>query len=155
MTTPSVPATGDVSVRLTAAPPVLLLDVLAAIEALQREVQLSGLVGEAPVRSEVERALVHDRARVQAQRDEIHDRAAAARAEGSATVDVGVTYSSTELDLVLSAADAVAAVDRAAHRGEMLVPPLTDDERHLWTWMVDEIRRQAAGEAPIAFRPRP
>lgn len=148
-------STGDVSVRWSAVPPVLLLDVLAAIEALQRDVQLSGLAGDAPVGSDVERGLVEDRARVQAQRDELHDQAAEARAEGSATFDVVVAYSSNELDLVLSAADAVASADRAAHRGELLVPPLTDDERHLWTWMVEQIRGQAAGEAAVPFRPRP
>jgi len=145
----------DVDVRWLGAPPALLLDVLAALESLQREVQVSGFVGEAPVGSEVEHGLVRDRALVQGQRDELHDRASAARSEGRTAVDVTVTYSRDEVGLVLSAAEAALAVDEAAHRGELLVPPLTDDERHLWSWMVAEVRAQAAGEAPTPYRARP
>lgn len=145
------PPAGDVTVRWLGAPPNLLLDVLAALESLQREVQVTGLAGEAPVGSDVERGMVRDRAGVQTQRDEIHDRASTARNEGRTTVDVVVRYAEDEVPLVLSAAEAADAVDRAAHRGELLVPPLTDDERHLWSWMVAEIRAQAGGAAPTPY----
>lgn len=141
-----------VTVTLLGVRPEGVLDLLAAIDSLHREVQVVAIGTEADVvPSSVADGLVHDRGRLEAQRHGIHDQAVAARAAGAAVVDITVRYRPDEVVRVRSATAAVGAANAAAQDGRLLVPPLTPAQERLWRFMDEQFERAVAGEPPTPY----
>lgn len=138
-------------VVLRDAPVADVLDVLASLDGLHREVQLASLgdQGAEPVLApEVVEGFVTERARLEVQRHSIHDQARAARDRGLDSVDIVIDYGPEEVERVLAATAAIARADDAAREGKLLAPPLSPRHRALWEWMDREFRSQIAGGEP-------
>lgn len=140
-----------VTVRLLGVAPAQLLDLLAGLDALHREVQMTSLDDGAVVAEDVTRGLVDDRARLEVQRHGLHDQAVAARDAGLAEVDLLVTYRSDEIERVRSATVALAAANEAAVAGTLLVPPLDPELHRLWRFLDAEFETQVAGGPATRF----
>lgn len=145
--------TEGVTVRLQGVPPHELLDLLASLDALHREVQVMALDDAEVVAEEVTRGLVDDRSRLEVQRHGLHDQAVAARAAGLEVADLVVTYRPEEVGRVRSATAALAAANEAAEAGTLLSPPLTAEQLRLWRFLDREFEAQVAGAAPSTFPP--
>lgn len=141
------------TLRLRAVPVRGILDLLAAIDALHREVQVVAMDGgaEQAVDATVHDALVNDREHLEVPRNSIHDQAAAARAAGRTVTDIEAPYTWEEVPRALSATAAVGQADEAARRGDLLAPPMTDHQRHLWLWVGREFEAQADGAPPTPY----
>ena len=139
--------------RLLGVPPTLLLDVLAAIDGLQREIQVTALDEDGPgaVGRADHDAIVDGRDQIESARNEILDQAMAARDAGLAVADVSARYAATDIEPIRSARAGVAAADAAAARGELLSTPLGPEERRLWAWIGVQVEAQAAGAEPTPY----
>jgi hypothetical protein len=145
-------------VELRAAPVVAVLDLLAALDGLHREVQLADIGEAGPsagpgLEADVVAGFVTDRAGLEAERHAIHEQARLARDAGCTVADIVVDYASEQVEQVHHAAEAVARADAAARAGMLLVPPLDPRQRHLWQWMHEQVRIQMAGGPPTAYAP--
>lgn len=143
--------TGPITVRLLGVSPAQLLDLLAGLDALHREVQMTSFDGAAVVTEEVTRGLVDDRARLEVQRHGLHDQAVVARAAGLDVVDLVATYLPEELARVRSATAALAAANAAAEAGALLVPPLDPELHHLWRFLDGQFEAQVAGRPATRY----
>lgn len=141
------------TLRLLAVPPTLLLDLLAAIDGLQREVQVTALDedGPAPLAQATHDALVEGREQIESARNQILDQAMAARDAELAVADVSARYAAADIAPMRTARSGVAAADAAAVRGELLSTPLGPAERRLWEWIGTQVEAQAAGGDPTPF----
>jgi hypothetical protein len=141
------------TLRLLQVPPTLLLDLLAAIDGLQREVQVTALDedGPTPVAQATHDALVEGREQIETARNAILDQAVAARDAGLARADLSARYATTDLAPIRAARAGVAAADAAAARGELLSTPLGPEERRLWDWIGVQVETQATGGEPTPF----
>lgn len=144
---------GDVTivVRLLGVPPGEVVDLLAALDALHREVQVAGLDAAVVAPSAV-RGLVDDRSRLDEQRQDVHDQAVAARAAGAEAVEITMVYRRHEVPRVRSATAALGEAHAAAVAGDLLVPPLTPAQHRLWRYISDQFEAQVAGEPPTPYR---
>lgn len=143
------------TLELRAVPPTLMLGLLATLDALHREIQVTAFdgPGPSPVGRETHDALVEDRMQVEEARNAILDQAVAGRDAGRDRVDITASYAAEDIAPFLSARVGVAAAHEAAVRGDLLASPLTPDEHHLWTWVGTEFEAQAAGRPPTSYAP--
>lgn len=126
------------------------LDMVIAVDALQREVQLmgfddsgtgpDGLPAEPPGRAAFEDA-----------RAVLFDQAIEAHEAGVEVTDLAASYADEAWPPILEVVDAVLAADDEAAAGRLLTPPLPPDQRHLCEWMAEEIHRQLTGSPPRAY----
>ncbi|HEX7131063.1 MAG TPA: hypothetical protein VF228_00725 [Iamia sp.] len=139
--------------RLHGVPPDLMIDLLATLDGLQREVQMANLDADGPaaIGQAAHDALVSDRGRVEGPRNVILDQATAARAAGHQHVDITAAYEAEAIAPFLSARVGVAEADAAARRGELLAGPMAPEERRLWSWVGVEFETQAAGGPATPF----
>ncbi|QYG92185.1 hypothetical protein HC251_06845 [Iamia sp. SCSIO 61187] len=145
--------TDGLTLRLHAFPPRLMVELLATLDSLHREVQVAELdeEGGGLVSRAAHDALVTDRQRVEGPRNVIHDRAVAARDAGEARTDVAVRYTADQVTSFLTARSGVQEADAAAQRGDLLAAPMTPEQRHLWLWVGAEFAAQAAGALPTPY----
>ncbi|HYI62683.1 MAG TPA: hypothetical protein VEW93_12860 [Acidimicrobiales bacterium] len=146
-------------VEMRAAPAAAVLDLLAALDGLQREIQLADLGAGPAARPTVEASVVEGfvggRAGIEAQRTSIHDQARQAREAGRHLVDLVAEYGAADVRRVRHATAAIAQADDAARSGLLLAPPMTPEQRHLWEWMDRQIRLQVDGGPATAYAPPP
>ncbi len=148
--------TDGFTLHLLAVPPTLMLGLLATLDALHREVQLTALdlPGPSPLGPRAHDALVDGRTRVESARNAILDQAVAAREAGEELVDIAADYVAADVAPFRSARGGVAAADAAAAQGELLASPMDPEERRLWLWVGVEFEGQAAGADPTPFPPK-
>lgn len=141
------------TLRLHAFPPGLMVELLATLDSLHREVQVAELdeEGDGLVSLAAHDALVSDRQRVEGPRNVIHDRAVAARDAGEERTDLAVHYPADLVVPFLTARTGVQEADAAAQRGDLLTAPMTPEQRHLWLWVGSEFTAQAAGAEPSPY----
>ncbi len=147
--------TGGFTLELRAVPPTLMLGLLATLDALHREVQVTALdaPGPSPLGQAAHDALVEDRTQVETARNAILDQAVAGRDAGRDRIDIAAAYAAEDIAPFLSARVGVAAAHEAAVRGELLASPMTPDEHDLWSWVGSEFEAQAAGRPSTPYVP--
>lgn len=141
------------TLRLQAFPPGLMVELLATLDSLHREVQVAELdeEGHGLVSRAAHDALVNDRQHVEGARNVIHDRAVAARDAGEERADVAVHYAADQVTPFLTARSGVHEAEAAAQRGDLLAAPMTPEQRRLWMWIGSEFTAQAAGAEPTPY----
>jgi hypothetical protein len=130
------------------------LDMVIAVDGLQRELQLMSLDADLSVPGEVAGGVaareVFDDARAA-----LFDQAIEAHEAGVEVTDLAATYADAAWPPILEVVTAVLRADDAASAGDLLTPPFPPDQRHLYEWMADEIHRQLSGEPPRPYEPAP
>lgn len=147
--------TDGFTLRLPSVPPELMLGLAAALDALQREVQVTALddAGPSAVARSTHDALVEGRARVEVARNQLLDQATAARDAGHDRADLSATYRDEDVAAFRTARTGADAADAAARRGELLAAPLSPAERHLWEWIGAQFAAQVEGADPTPYEP--
>jgi hypothetical protein len=130
------------------------LDMVIALDGLQREVQLMDLdldpTAGAVVTAGVQARDVFDDARAA-----LFDQAIEAHEAGVEVTDLAATYADDAWRPIIDVVEAVLRADDAASAGELLTPPFPPEQRHLYEWMAEEVQRQLTGSAPRSYEPAP
>ena len=130
------------------------LDMVIAVDGLQREVQLMSLDHDRVVPGEVADGVsgreVFDDARAA-----LFDQAIEAHEAGVEVTDLAATYPDGAWPPILEVVEAVLRADDAASAGTLLTPPFPAEQRHLYEWMAEEIHRQLDGSPPRPYEPAP
>jgi hypothetical protein len=129
------------------------LDLVIAVDALQREVQLMSLDHDPALPGVA--AGVEGRGTFDDARAALFDQAIEAHEAGVEVTDLAATYADDAWQPILDVATAVLRADDAASAGELLTPPFPPDQRHLYEWMAEEVHRQLTGAAPRAYARAP
>lgn len=130
------------------------LDMVIAVDGLQREVQLMSLDHDRTVPHEIADGISAREAFDDA-RAVLFDQAIEAHEAGVEVTDLAATYDVDAWQPILEVVQAVLRADDAASAGQLLTPPFPADQRHLYEWMAEEIHRQLTGSAPRSYEPVP
>jgi hypothetical protein len=128
------------------------LDMVVVVDGLQREVQLMTLDDDVSLPEEVADG-VAGRGVFDEVRATLFDQAVEAHEAGVEVTDLAASYADDDWQPILEVVDAVLLADVSASEGELLTPPFSAEQRHLYEWMADEVRRQLTGSPPRSYAP--